>query len=556
MPTIDVSLKDLQKLIGKPISIEELEDQGILYVKGEIDGFENDEIKVDCKETNRPDLWSTEGIARQIAPHYTKDKGLPNYKLEKTDIYIEVSKDVKNVRPYIVGAIAKNIKITDEMIKQMIQIQEKVCTTYGRKRQEAAIGIYDYDKIKFPLYYKGFNPESIKFIPLGFRIDMTLQEILEDHPKGQEYAHLLKGAKKYPVVIDSDDNVASFPPIINSDYTGKVTEKTKNLFIEVTGMDLETIKVALNVIVAALADRGAKIESIDVKYPDKKVVTPDFTPKKITVDKKYLSWLSGLELKDSELKLLLQKARYNVKSINAKELIVEYPAYRADIMHPADVVEDLIISYGYNNIEPIIPILPTEGELDEFEEFCEKIREHLAGTGATELLTFTLTNNKTLFEKMNTKPWGFVEIANPVSERWSTIRNWIIPSLLEFMEKNQSVEYPQQVYEVGDAVVIDEKAETKTKCIKRLAWALADKNATFTNAKQVLDVVLDGLDLKYEIEETEHDSFIPGRVGRVIVNNVKVAFIGEIHPKVIENFGIKMPVVVIELNLTDLYSTL
>ncbi|RME54276.1 phenylalanine--tRNA ligase subunit beta [Candidatus Woesearchaeota archaeon] len=555
MPTIDISFKDLKNLMGAEISFEELEDQAILYVKGEIDGFEDDEVKVDCKETNRPDLWSTEGMARQIAPFYTKKKGVPKYNVKKGNYQVHVDKSTSKVRPAFVAAVIKNVKVTDYLIKQAVQLQEKVCMTFGRKRKEAAIGLYDLDKLKFPLYYKTVEPESIKFVPLGFKIKMTPGEILEDHPKGQEYGTLIKGYKRYPLVIDSNNEVASLPPIINSDYTGKVTEDTKNLFVEVTGYDLETVKVALNVMVAALADRGGLIESVEIIYPDKKVITPDFTPKKKTVSLPRLQKLSGLNLSNKEIKELLEKSGYNV-NIKKDTIEVEYPSYRQDILHDVDVIEDLLIAYGYNKIEPVIPDISTVGNLDKFEVFCDKVRNFMVGLGCQELLTFTLSNKDTLFEKMNVNEFPCVEIANPVSSQWSVLRNWVLPSMMEFLGKNSSQEYPQHVYEVGDAVVLDENEETKTKSIKRLAWAYAGKDATFTYAKQVLDFLLNGLKKSYDIVEVEHSSFINGRVGRVVVDGKKVAYIGEVNPQVIENFGIKLPVVAFELNLTDLYELL
>lgn len=553
MPTLDILHKDLNKLLGKNLSLKEIEDKAILHIKGEIDGVDGDTLKVDCKETNRPDLWSTEGIARQLKPIYTKEKGLPEYKVSKPTTKIMVENSVNKVRPYIVAAIAKDVKITEELLVQMIQLQEKVCMTFGRKRKEAAIGLYDFNKMTPPIIYKGVDPEEIEFIPLGFKRGMTPQEILEDHPKGQEYAHLLVEAKKYPLVIDSKNVVASFPPIINSEATGKVTENTKDLFIEVTGMDKDTIMVALDVVVAALADRGAKIEAVEVVYPNEKIVSPNFEPKSMKVSVKKIKQVSGLDLSKEEIKKLLEKARYNVE-LDGDTVTASYPAYRRDILHPIDVIEDVIMAYGYNEIEPEIPEMVVTGSLDEFELFCEKIRNHLVGLGAMELLNFTLTNKNILFTKMNIEEQQVVEIANPVSNQWCVLRNWVTPSLIEFLSKNTSEEYPQQIYELGDVVLIDKKEETGTKNIKRLAWALSSKDANFTKAKQVLDYLLRALNLDYSISEVEHSSFIEGRVGRVQVDGKDVAYIGEINPQVLSNFGIGMPTVVFELNVSEIYN--
>jgi len=552
MPTIDISLKDLSKLVGKEITLENFEPEALLWIKGEIDGIDGDNLKIDCKESNRPDLWSTEGIARAVSPFYTKERGIRKYKVEDSDVYLHVDRSVDKIRPYISAAIIEDITITDDLIKQLIQIQEKVTTTFGRKRKAAAIGIYDFDKMTPPITYKAFKPTELKFIPLGFTKEMTLKDILIHHPKGQEFAHLLTDFDKYPIVIDNKDIVASMPPVINSESTGKVTEKTKNLFIEVTGINLDDTQVALNIVVCALADRGGKIKTVLVDYGEKHLRTPDFTPKRIKVKFTEIEKITGMKFSLKELKDLLEKQQYEVKK--AKDCLeVEYPSYRQDIMHPVDVIEDILISYGYNKVTPILANLATTGELSPIEEFCEEIRELIPGFGAQELLNFTLTNKEILFKKMNLKEENCVEIANPVSNKWTNLRNAIIPSLMDFLEHNTSQEYPQQVYEVGDIVIINDRAETKTDTRKHLAWALADKEANFTKAKQIITYILTGLNIDFQIEEESNDSFITGRCARIIANKKVLGYFGEIHPKVLQNFSIEFPICALELDITELF---
>ena len=553
MPTIDISLKDLSKLVGKEITLENFEPEALLWIKGEIDGIDGDNIKIDCKESNRPDLWSTEGIARAVSPFYTKERGIRKYNVEDSDVYLHVDRSVDKIRPYISAAIIEDITITDDLIKQLIQIQEKVTTTFGRKRKAAAIGIYDFDKMTPPITYKAFKPTELKFIPLGFTKEMTLKDILIHHPKGQEFAHLLTDFDKYPIVIDNKDIVASMPPVINSESTGKVTEKTKNLFIEVTGINLDDTQVALNIVVCALADRGGKIKTVLVDYGEKHLRTPDFTPKRIKVKFTEIEKITGMKFSLKELKDLLEKQQYEVKK--AKDCLeVEYPSYRQDIMHPVDVIEDILISYGYNKVTPILANLATTGELSPIEEFCEEIRELIPGFGAQELLNFTLTNKEILFRKMNLKEENCIEIANPVSNKWTNLRNAIIPSLMDFLEHNTSQEYPQQVYEVGDIVIINDRAETKTDTRKHLAWALADKEANFTKAKQIITYILTGLNIDFQIEEESNDSFITGRCARIIANKKVLGYFGEIHPKVLQNFSIEFPICALELDLTELFT--
>ena len=406
-------------------------------------------------------------------------------------------------------------------------------------------------KIKGPINYKSFKPNDIKFIPLEFTKKLNLNQILRTHPKGKEYAHLLEEHSQYPLFLDSAGEVLSMPPIINSDYTGKVTEKTKAVFIECSGFEFKYLMPSLNVIVAALVDRGGELQTVKVVYPEKEIVTPNLKLKKIKINWKYIEKRTGLSIGKKNIIKLLKQANYKVKD-KGNNLELEYSSIRQDIMHPVDVVEDVTIRYGYNNIEPISPKLITTQKINKINLFNKKIANILIGTGSQEILSYTLTNKNNLIEKMNLKNIKVVEVDNPVSKNWSSFRTWITPCLMEFLSKNTNKEYPQQIFEIGEVVVFDKNAETKTKNPVRVAWAKADKKSDFTDAKQILDFLMNAIGLDYSIEEIKHDSFIEGRVGRVFVKNKSVAYVGEINPKVLSNFRIDMPVCTFELNLTEI----
>jgi phenylalanyl-tRNA synthetase beta chain len=564
MPKFDVSKRDLERLVGHEFSVEEWEDL-FLYAKCELDDVweENGEIyfKADSKDTNRPDLWSAEGIARQIRFALGFQKGLPEYEVEKSDVVVYVDGKLKDIRPYGVYAIVEGLNIDEEALKQMINLQEKVALTFGRRRREVAIGIFDFDKVKPPIYYRAAK-KTEKFVPLGYDEEMTLEEILEKHEKGREYRHLIKDKPYYPLLVDSEGKVLSMPPIINSEITGRVTTETKNVFVDITGWDLNKVLLALNVIVTALAERGGKIKSVKVVYPDFEIETPDLTPKEFEVELDYIRKLAGLDLSDEEIKDLLERMMYEVKLEDGRAKL-RYPAFRDDIMHARDVLEDVLIAYGYNEIEPEEPKLAVQGRGDKFVEFEDAVRELMVGFGLQEVMTFNLTNREAQYDRMNLEPGKdyfnhppaeLVEIENPISPKWSALRNWLIPSLLDFLSQNTHEEYPQKLFEVGKATLIDESRETKTVSESKLAVALAHPRVTFTEAKEILDSVMRHLGFEYELEETEHPSFIPGRVGKIIVNGEAIGVIGEVHPAVLENWGIEMPVSAFELFLRPLYT--
>ncbi len=554
MPKFDVSKDDLEKLVGESFTVEEWEDL-FLYAKCELDDVWEDNgkiyFKADSKDTNRPDLWSAEGIARQVKWAIGKARGLPRYEIEESGVEVYVDEKLADIRPYGVYAVVEDLRFDEEVLKQMINLQEKVALTFGRRRREVAIGIFDFDKVKPPIYYKAADKDE-KFVPLGFEEELTLNEILEKHEKGREYGHLIKDKPYYPLLVDSEGNVLSMPPVINSELTGRVTEETRNVFVDITGWDIDKIMLALNVIVTALAERGGKIKSVRVIYKDFEIQTPNLTPKSFEVELEYIKKLAGIELSDEEIKGLLEKMFYDVELVDGKARL-RYPAFRDDIMHSRDILEDVLIAYGYNSIEPEEPELVVQGKGDEFVDFENAIRELMIGFGLQEVMTFNLTNKEAQFAKMNLPYGNLVEIENPISPKWSALRSWLIPSLMEFLSLNTHEEYPQKIFEVGKATLVDESKETKTVSESKLAVAIAHPKVTFTEIKEILDSVMRHLGVHYRIEEVDHGSFIPGRAGRILAGNREIGIIGEIHPQVLENWGIEMPVVAFELFIRPFY---
>lgn len=555
MPTIDISYNDLCSLIGRKVPLDELKEVALWQAKAEFEHAEkkgNDmRLVLKMADTNRPDLWSAEGIARVLRGFYGKG-GLPQYKAKKSRVVVKVNPKVKKVRPYTVCAVVRGLKLTEEVLAQSIQLQEKVAGTFGRGRKEIAIGIYDLRKLKSPIYYTTANPDEASFVPLEFKEKLTLREILKRHPKGKEFGHLLQGASEYPVFIDSQDDVLSMPPIINSDYTGKVTIDTKDVFIECSGFDLKRLKVALNVISLALVDRGGRLETVDVFVEGKKMTTPDLKPRETAVDIDYAKKLSGLDLAPKEWARLLAKQQYDAV-LKGKAIRVHCPPYRQDIMHQCDIVEDAIIAYGYHNLEPLALQKPTKGGLLPEDSMAANVEELLVGLGLQQTASYTLTNKHFLFDRMRLAHGPVAEIENPMSENWSCFRTWLLPDVLEFLATNRHVEYPQEVFEVGDCVVLDEAADTKTRDVRRLCIALTNTTASYERIASMLDALMRNLGLEYKLKRSVHSSFIEGRTAEIVVSGHSVGHIGEIHPEVLNNWGLEKPVVALELDLDAIF---
>lgn len=276
MPTITFSLKDLQHLVGKKLSIEELQEL-VHYGKGDFESYdeETDEVKIDFGDTNLPYLWSAEGFARLIKGILGMQLGILEIKIEKGQYEVIVDKSVIKYRPYIACFAAKGKQIDDYLIKQIVQLQEKFCETYGRRRQKVSIGLYSYKRLKFPVHYKAAGPLSVEFVPLEFKAKMNLKEILSEHPKGKEYSWILEGFEKYPLLTDDNNEVMSLVPIINSNFTGKLEIGDESMFFEATGTDEEAVNLAASIFAYALFDRGFEIYSAEIKYPDRKVISPN-----------------------------------------------------------------------------------------------------------------------------------------------------------------------------------------------------------------------------------------------------------------------------------------
>jgi len=547
MPTITFSLKDIQKLVGKNLTIEELSAL-LEFGKCELEDYQKDEdeVTVSLGDTNLPYLWSVEGIARMIKGILGKEKGCPKLKTAKGPYKILVDPSVAKVRPYIAAFVAKGCKVDDYLIKQIVQLQEKLCESYGRRRDKLALGVYKYDKIKFPIHYKATHPTSTSFIPLDFKKEMTQQEILEDHPKGREYAWILKDQKKLPLLVDDSKEVLSFPPIINSALTGKIEPGDENIFVEATGTDMDSVLLAINIFAYALSDRGFEINSVEVKYQKKKVVTPASFDDSIKINFANVRKMLGVDINDAEIRKSLEKARYDT----AKDSVL-IPDYRRDILHEVDVVEDIAIFFGYDRIKESRLSSYSLGETYPLVHFIDKVRELLIGLSVHEIISPILSNKEILYNKMNLKDFGTVEIENMMSETYSVLRSWLIPLLLDFLSKNKHVEYPQNIFEQGLVSVrdVDEVYD-----YERVAVVLCSEKSDFTKIKKVLNALFLALGLEYKIEEAAHGSFIEGRVGRVSVAGKKVAYIGEMHPSVLQNFGIEAPVAALEINLTELFS--
>ncbi|MFH1895227.1 MAG: phenylalanine--tRNA ligase subunit beta [archaeon] len=544
MPTIECSKKDLEELIGKKFSKEELEE-ALLCVKGELDSIEGI-LKIDVKETNRPDLWSAEGIAREIKAYIGKEKGVPEFKVFKGKRKAFIDSGLEGIRPKAAYAEIKNVKVTEEVLLQIIQLQEKICQSFGKKREQVAIGVFDLDKIKGNVKYFAAEP-SLEFVPLGFSESMSLREILLKHPKGKEYGKLIESKEKFPLLVDEKNEVLSMPPVINSDTSGKITTQTKNLFIDVTGFNQELIDTALKIMCMALADRKGKIFSVELNYGKKKIVSPVFGKEKIVFPLKEVNEVLGTYFSKKEILKLLEKKRLQGK-ISGKKLEVSFGNYRKDIIHAWDAIEDIAIAFDFNKLEPEALNVFTLGALEEKSIELNEVRELCLGFGLQEIASNHLTSKEIQSEKIGLKE-DFVEIANPVSLNWEIFRKKLLPESLDFLSKNKNVSFPQKIFEVGRCIELNEEKETGVEEKWRLCIAVSHSKTNFNEVKSVLEAVARERKKKFKLKEEKIPFLQEGKSAVIEFSDGKKGFIGEVNEKTLQNFGLETSVSVIEIEI-------
>ncbi len=486
---------------------------------------------------DRPDLFSPEGAARAMRGYLGIETGLPVYPVKPSGISFTVDPALANIRPVLGAAVIRGVSFDDESIQSIMSLQESLHWAVGRGRSKVAIGIHDLDTVKPPFPYIA-SRRSRGFIPLDFTEKMTMDEILEKHPKGRDYAKIVKDFSLFPLIVDDDDHVLSFPPIINGERT-RVTLDTKNILLDTTGTDPRAVRVAVNIICTAMAEAGATIESVEIGG----VQTPTLAPVERTVSVAECSRLLGVELTAPQMAELLKKMRFGAEPAGAERVKVQVPCYRADIMHDWDLFEDVAIAYGYDRIESHPPKTFTVGKPHPIPVNAALAREAFCGLGYLEVMPFTLTNEDVLYNKMQREETrGVLHVMHPISIENTVVRTELLPLLMEFLTLNRHRELPQRLFSVGD-VVLDCTTH------QQAAGVSTHPDADFSEAYASADAVLHELSIDYTVKESADPAFIEGRRGDIMVEGKTIGVFGEIHPAVLIAFELEHPVAGFEIDL-------
>ena len=538
MPLISFNYKDFVDVLGYDIP-KELLIEKLPMIGGDFSHISGDEINIEFFP-NRPDLTSVEGIARSSRAFFGFKTGLQTYETRMSPVTLTVDPSVKKVRPYVTTAMVKDITMTDELIVSLMGLQEKLHVGLGRNRRKVAIGVHNAEPVKPPFVYKAVDPDSVSFIPLAKNDTMTLRDILKKHEKGIDYAALLDGFDKYPLIIDAHNNVLSFPPIINGSLT-EVTPYTKEIFIDVTGTDRKAINYALNIVTTALAERGGTIYQTIVEDQGKKTISPDFTPIKQEVSVATVNRILGTSLNEKEIIICLKKMGHNAVETEKGILGVDVATWRSDILHEVDLIEDVAVGYGFDQFETDFPKALTFGKTLPKNHLVEGLRSLMIGLGYNEVTTFVISNQKDEFQRMGLQRQTMVEIENPIGEEYSGIRMSLLPSLLKLLRENRHHPLPQQIFEAG--TVVDQHAKNRT----HLAGLKIDAKANFTECKSLVETIFRECGCKPIIIEKSHGAFIEGRCACVLRKETEICVFGELHPRTIQSFNLEYPIIAFEL---------
>jgi phenylalanyl-tRNA synthetase beta chain len=542
VPVVNIKLERLKKLIpgvkmGKVLDM-------LPFVALDIEGVDKDIVRVEYNP-NRPDLSSDYGVARALRGLLEIETGMPKFKLAgKSGLGVTVEATVRKVRPYVIAFVAKNGRLDDETLKQLIIMQEDLHNGVGRKRKKASIGIHNLDVIKFPVTYKTVKGDH-SFRPLGEPSELSINQILKDLEIGKQFGQILSAFDKYPLIVDSTGLVLSLPPIINGQAT-KVNDKCHNLFVEVTATDQKTAEDLLAILAITLYEAGFEIRTVSIDSGKRKIETPHMKPRVISADMDYVDSILGLTLDAKQIITCLKKSRLDAKAV-ANKIVCTIPRYRIDISDPIDISEEVAIGYGIYNLEPKFPNSLTMGRKDSLSIYLNAIRETMIGLGMIESLSFLLTSKDVQYKAFDIISKDELSVEGSKSTEHEILPNSLVPLLLQSLSYNIHEQYPQGLFEIGKTFV---KSYSTIEERWSIGAVVANADASYTNVKSRMQALLRSCFGKEAITRASTNyMFMEGRCAEVIFDGKPIGVLGEIIPVAIENFKLRVPVAAFEIDL-------
>ena len=545
MPVIELNLNRIKKIISGNVTKKRIVDT-LPFLGLDIESQDGDKIRIEYSP-NRPDYSTDFGIALGLEGLLGIKKGIQKTNIKKQGKFeIKVDPSVSKIRPFVTGVIARNGTIDDETIKQLMNMQEDLHFGIGRKRKKSSIGLHDLDRISFPLNYTT-STRGHSFVPLNSESKHTIDQILSETEVGKNYGWILGDSKNVPIIVDSEGTTISFPPIINASVTA-VTTKTKNVLVEVTSLDKDAAEDMLSVVVAILQMAGFEI--IQLTISGGKNSTPRLNSRKIQYDTRLTEQILGLNISTSAMASSLKKCRLDAIQKGTK-IQCTIPRYRFDVFGPMDIVEEIALGYGIDNLTPKLSPSQKLGEKSLMTKKLEIVSKITVGFGFTEALNSSLTSKKILFDFLNRDSSQMISVIDSKSQEHTILRDTILPGLIENLSKNIHESYPQKLFEVG---TVFSKAKPIHEAIN-LAGVIAYKESNYSEMKSILQSILKTgfkIDSKTKTPKDNVTTFANGRHSDIFVGEKSVGTIGEINSDVLDNFKIRTSVVGFEIKLSGL----
>jgi phenylalanyl-tRNA synthetase beta chain len=560
MPKIEVQEQFFYDLIGRTCSDAQLEE--ILPVaKAELDGHDLAArvLKIELNDTNRPDLWSAAGIARQLNSYATGEVPLYDFFSTEEETFdhegrtLIVHESARQVRPYSIGFALTGRKVDENILLNLIQSQEKICNNFGRKRKTIALGVYRSDLITYPVHFEGADPDTAHFVPLHMEEDLTLREICAKHPKGLEYGPIVADKPVFPFLYDDNGDVLSFPPVINSARIGAVEVGDENLFFEFSGTGLDDLLLSAAILACDCADMGFTILPVKCVFPydtpyGREITVPYYFQSPIACELSFVQRMLGQKLSAEEVVASLRKMGV-FSLVDSGMVYVTVPEFRNDFLHPVDIMEDVMIGYGLGNFAPELPNDSTVGRITVEEAFARKVKDLMVGLGFQEMMYNYLGSKREYIDNMHVDGSRYIQIANPMSENYEYVRPSILPSLLESESVSGHATYPHHIFEVGKVAFLDDEDNSGTTTRNYLGFLSASSEMGFNQLNSLISTLFYFIGAEYTMEELVDPRFIEGRSGRLISKGKQVGIFGEVHPAVLESWGCSMPTIACEVDL-------
>lgn len=550
MPTLSIEQNLLRRLVESQGRKHDVEDMAFrLPLMGtDIDTCDNEILDIEIFP-DRPDLLSPETLFHGMMPFLHDSPPKPRLAINPGTISMRVSPEIKNIRPVILGAVVRGVNIDAEVIKRLMDHQEKLHFALGRGRKRASIGVHDLATLTPPFRVEAVGRDH-SFIPLAMENEMNIEEILSEHPKGIDFAHLLQGMDKVPVIIDANDSVLSFPPIINGNHT-TVTESTRDLFIDVTGFDSRACESSLMLICLQLAILGGEIESVRVTTCDGSDWSIDGSPKEHFVERSLVEGILGNSFTDDQIEDAIRRMGGVYNGDISGTLSVSMPRWRYDLLHPIDLVEEVAIGHGYDDLSYDIPKSPLTAIPRKDGQLRRRIREALQGLSLVQIQSLTLSNDADQFTSVRWKADGAItRMTNPITTEHTILRQNILPGLLRLLAANRHHDLPQGVYELG-TVVIDHKNRD------RFAFLVAERAGGFASLRGRIQALMRDLGCaNWSLENIVRGPWLVGRAASIVVEGVVIGECGEIDPHVSEAFELNIPMSGAQIDIEALTTVL